>query len=185
MKEPLPLLVPQEVEKWYKLKCYCSLYTRTLHLLEGFSFPIAASPLTDDGYKENNPLALRVKPGFKRSKALLHLSRLSPRSRNFGQEKRPYLLASTSNARQMWVKEITCLQPLSGKLINLHQVWTAVLKQEIIKVGDQDAAKTMCRYSKKFPGLTNWPWGCLQTVISYVSELKDKFALSLRSKNLN
>ena len=73
MKEPLPLLVPQEVEKWYKLKCYCSLYTRTLHLPEGFSFPIAASPLTDNGLKENNPLALRVKPGFKRSKALLHL----------------------------------------------------------------------------------------------------------------
>ena len=42
---------------------------------EGFSFPIAASPLTDNGYKENNRLALRVKPGFKRSKALLHLNR--------------------------------------------------------------------------------------------------------------
>ena len=73
MKEPLPLLVPQEVEKGYKLKCYCSLYTRTLHLQEGFSFPIAALPLTDNGFKENNRLAVRVKLGFKRSKALLHL----------------------------------------------------------------------------------------------------------------
>ena len=27
---------------------------------EGFSFPTAASPLTDNGLKENNPLALRV-----------------------------------------------------------------------------------------------------------------------------
>ena len=51
------------------------IYTRNLHLQEGFSFPIAASPLTDNGLKENNPLALRVKPGFKRSKALLHLNR--------------------------------------------------------------------------------------------------------------
>ena len=41
---------------------------------EGFSFPIAASPLTENGLKENNPLALRVKPGFKRSKALLHIN---------------------------------------------------------------------------------------------------------------
>ena len=85
----------------------------------------------------------------------------------------------------MWVKEIGCLQPFREKLINLHQVWIAVLKQEIIKVGNQDAAKTMCRYPKKFPGFTNWLWECLQTVISYVSELRDKLALSLRSKNLN
>ena len=42
---------------------------------DGFSFSIAVLPLTNNGFKENNRLAVRVKPGFKRSKTLLHLSR--------------------------------------------------------------------------------------------------------------
>ena len=52
-----------------------ALYPNSVTLREGFSFPIVALPLTDNGFKENNRLAPSVKPGFKRSKALLHLSR--------------------------------------------------------------------------------------------------------------
>ena len=40
---------------------------------EGFFFSKAPSPLTDSGFKENNTLALRVLPGFRQSKTLLHL----------------------------------------------------------------------------------------------------------------
>ena len=52
-----------------------ALYPNSVTPARGILFPNRGFAAHNNGFKENNRLAVRVKLGFKRSKALLHLGR--------------------------------------------------------------------------------------------------------------